>query len=160
MLRPAGSKNEAAPAASVLVAACAGADHGLADSGGRIESFDLVVVGVGNPERAVVKLDAYRVLQPDVLADAVHVAERKQVESDDGLDAAHGVDGRRAYGARLAVGEEEGSAVVGDSAGLRKLRLGQRAVLDVLSAIAGVYRGVPSVQVELPELVESGHGYV
>ena len=122
----------------------AGTQDGLHRAGQRQHLLDLVVVGVGDEQLAFVPLDADGVLQPDVVLHAVAVAEREQVDAHQRRHAAGDrVDAGAAHAAGLGVGEVEDGAAAPvaadhDAAGLGQRRLGQRAVVDVLAAGAGV----------------------
>ena len=73
---------------AVFEAGLAGPGQGSAFARGRIDHLDLVVVGVGDVNAAVVKFDVEGMLQSHVVAASVHVTVVEKALADDGLDVA------------------------------------------------------------------------
>src|SRR5262249_59434007 len=103
--------------------AAAFAEERRARALGGIDHFDLTIVRVGDVEFAVLVGDAEGVLETDLAADAVVVAELEEPFADDGLHLAGRIERHRADGADLAVGDVEILAVAGEAAGLGEGRL-------------------------------------
>src|SRR5207253_11366133 len=95
----------------------AAAGQGRRAAGVRIEHLHLVTVGLGDGEEPLPGGDAERVLQPDHVADAVHVTELELVEADYRLHRV-GAPVDRPDRGRLAVGDVQPPVVGGgDAAG-------------------------------------------
>ena len=124
------------------------------------EAFDGVVVGVGDVEDVVVEREGQRVLEAGVAGVAVAVAELEGVAANDGVGAASGVEIDGADGVGLGVGEEESAGIGGDAGGLGEIGGLERAVGGPFVAGAGEGPDFFGVEVEDPDLVESGHGDV
>src|SRR5438445_2734538 len=88
---------------------------------------------------------------------ALFVAEFEQAGADDGLHRALAVHGQCPDAARFAVGNKKELAVAAQAAGLSELGRTQRAVPDVLIAVAGVRTDGPGLEVHHPDLVVAGH---
>ena len=79
-----------------------------------IELFDLVVVGVCYQDFVAEARETERMLQTNVVAASVNVAELEQIASDERLHCA-AIDIDRANDVRLAIGDVEILAVVSKS---------------------------------------------
>src|SRR5208282_1366342 len=101
-------------------AVLAAADESGTRSPGRVDDLDLTIVRVGHVEQIVVISHAQDVLQPDLVADAIDVAELKKPFPNDGLDLAAAARGHGADAARLAVGDVERGAGASEPARLGK----------------------------------------
>src|SRR5262245_61262460 len=125
-----------------------------------VESLDLVVVRVGDEERAVHPRHAERMLQPHGLgANAVHVAELEQPLAEDRADlAAREID--LADRARLAVRDVEPAVDSNEPARLVHRRLAQRTVDQRLGAVARMRLDHTTSERHGPELVRARHRHV
>lgn len=141
-------------------------------AGGRIDRFDLVVVGVGHVERALVEGHAQRMLQAGTSPRAVDVAEGEQSacrqlrRADDCAHLLAGIEGNGADRASFAVGHVEPRAVGGQAAGLSEgaialfegLAWEETPVDNVFPAVARIGADLRLVQTQFPDLVRTGHG--
>ena len=153
-------------ARSVVPAHRPGTQHRLHRAGQRQNFLDFVVVRVGNEQLALMPFNADGVLQPHVMLHPVPVSKGKQIYTHQRRHPpGHRVDAGAAHAAGLGIGEvQDGTAAPvaahHDAAGLRQRRLGQRAVVDVLPAGAGVGTYRPVGQRQPPQLVDARHGDV
>src|SRR6185503_804121 len=86
----------------------------------RIERLDLVVVGVGDVNDAVMNSDTKRMLQPDRIAGPVLIAELEQVATG---NRRHRVDRRQRNGTnrvRLGIGDKQRVVSNSKTRGLRE----------------------------------------
>src|SRR6266851_6079715 len=99
-------------------------------------------------------------LETNLIAQAIHVAELEQAFTDDRFDIPFAVQGHRPDSADLAVGHVQGAAVAGQTARLGEASLRQRSVTDVFPPVAGIWRQETLIQIERPDLVMPCHGDV
>ena len=144
----------------------AGAQQRLHGTGQRQQLFDFMVVGVGNEQLAVPPRNADGMLQAHMMLHAVAVAKGEQVDADQGSNAPGGrIQAGAADAAGFGVGKIQQRVAVpvgahGDAAGLRQGGRGQRAVVNVFAAGAGVRLHDAVGQRQPPQLVRAGHSDV
>ena len=163
MLTPCGSQKRAVARVAVL-------EPGLARCQGRSlltlvvtsSVFNLLLYVSATDQPPVVEdLHVVRMLQANVAALAVLVAEVEQALAHDGLDlgAVAPVQVHEADGARLAVREVQAPAEPAERCGLGEGAAEGRAVADVLAPGADPRFDVPRDEVDAPQLVRAGHGH-
>lgn len=86
----------------------------------RVDHLDLAVIGIGHVQPILVKSHAQGVLQTDLSAYAVHVAEVEKSMADNGSDPAHSAQGHSPNGTHLAVRHEQSRAISGQAVGWAK----------------------------------------
>src|SRR5437879_13283248 len=93
------------------------AEKGRARALLRVDHLDLAVISVGDIKLALVTEDAQGMLQANLIADRVLVAEVEKSPADDGFDFAV-LDRYSSNGAHLAIGHIERVAIGGQTARL------------------------------------------
>src|SRR6266852_7873894 len=121
----------------------------------RVNYLDLAVVSVGDIKLALVKEDAESMLQANLIADPILVAEVEKPPADNGFDFA-ALEGDGPNGADFAIGDVERVAVGGQTARLGEGSLVENAVSDPLEAVAGIWIESILIQFERPNLMEAG----
>src|SRR5262249_16190886 len=124
-----------------------------ADAPGRVDPFDLAVVGVGDIELALETLDIQGVLQTDLWSRAGLVAENVQPASADRLDKAGAAKRQGTNGAGLAIGDIEQFAISPQTARLSEAGERQRAVLDAFHIVPGVRADYLALDIHNPDLM-------
>src|SRR5208337_4702364 len=146
----------------VLAAGLAVARERLDCEGTGVANLDLVVVGIGDEKLAGAVGQAEAVLEADVRTGAVNVAELEEALTDDPADLRmNGIDsGDHADPRDFGVGDKEVPAVCRQAAGLGELGSVQIAILDVLRTRPRPDADLAGLEVQLPDLVRTGHGNV
>ena len=114
---------------AVPVARLPVAQQGEGASHHRQHLFDLVVIGIGQVDRAVVVSESDGVLQPDIVIGSVNVAELEMAKPDNRAHPTVGVKIGGADGAGFAVGEIKPVTIGCYAAGLGQSGAGQKAVV-------------------------------
>src|SRR5688572_1872951 len=109
-----------------------------------METFDLVVVGVGEIDDGFAVFggggDVLDVLEADTVPLGIDVAEVEETAADEATDTVFG-GGDATDGTCLAVGDVEHAIEFGDALGLGERCLGEGTVVDRFDAGAGRWAG-------------------
>ena len=144
----------------VAVAGLVIAEKASDDSIPRLADFDLVVICIRDIEVVVSVGKPQAMLKPDLAGFAVDVAELEEAFADDRADEwpRHGMDaGNHTHPRYFGIGHEDVFAVGGQAAGLGEIGRCGGAVDDVLVSGPGKDAHDAGGDVELPDLVRTGH---
>src|ERR1700730_10788904 len=142
--------------ATIRPARAAAAEPGGDGASPRLQPLDLVVVAVGQKERAVATGYPERMLKTDSVALAILVTEDEEVLTDEGGDLP-GLQVDVAHGADLGIRDIQVAVVNRKSTRLGEPSLRFRSIEQALTTGAGEGRDRAAIEVERPDLVGSGH---